>query len=83
VWTGDLAPDNADLGASHRFRGAVDVCYALTEIPSCRFYIVDAFKLKERGAGVRVALSGTFSTCISVRNRFVERTLAGRKYAFP
>jgi hypothetical protein len=57
VRTSDLAPDNSDLGASYGLLCAVDVCYALTGVPSCGICAVDTLELEQRGSGVGVALS--------------------------
>lgn len=53
----DLAPDDSDLGASYGLLCAVDVCYALTGVPSCGLCVVDTLELEERSSGVGVALS--------------------------
>lgn len=55
--TGDLAPDDADLGATDGALGAVDVGYALAGIPLCGLGAIDTLELEERGSGVGVALS--------------------------
>lgn len=57
VRAGDLAPDDADLGATDRSLSAVDVRNALTGVPLCGLGAVDTLELEEGGAGVGVALA--------------------------
>jgi hypothetical protein len=57
VRTGDLAPDDADLGALDRPLCAVDVGYPLAGVPLSCLDIVDALKLEQRSSGVGVPLS--------------------------
>jgi hypothetical protein len=57
VRTGDLAPDDPDLGSPHRALGTVDVGNPLSCIPRRGLGVVDALELEERGARVGVALS--------------------------
>jgi hypothetical protein len=57
VRAGDLSPDDADLGATDRSLGAVDVGNALTGVPLCGVGAVDTLKLEEGGTGVGVALA--------------------------
>lgn len=47
VWPGDLAPDDADLGALDGLLSAVDVCYALTGVPLCCLGVVYTLELEQ------------------------------------
>ena len=57
VRAGDLAPNDADLGATDRSLGAVDVGNALTGVPLCGVGAVDTLELEKRGTGGGVALA--------------------------
>jgi len=66
VGPGDLAPDDADLGALDGALGAVDVCYALTGVPLCGGGVVNTLELEEGGAGVGVALSSLVGNVLAL-----------------
>jgi hypothetical protein len=66
VWTSDLAPDNADLGAPDRPLCPVDVGDALTGVPLCGLAVVDALELKERGTRVGVSLATLVGNVLSL-----------------
>lgn len=74
--TGDLAPDDPDLGSPDGLLGAVDVGYTLTSIPLCRLGGIDAFKLEERGSGVGVSLAALVGNVLSLHVDCASRVLS-------
>ena len=57
VCPGDLAPDDADLGASDLLLAAVDVCDPLAQVEGCALWLVNTLDLDERCVWVGVALA--------------------------
>lgn len=51
----DLAPDNAELGASDRSLGLVDIGHLLAEVVLASLSVVDTVDLEEGGVVVGVA----------------------------
>jgi hypothetical protein len=73
VWSGDLAPDNPDLGAPDGALSPVDVGYALTGIPLRSCGVVDALELEQRSSGVGVALSSLVGNVLSPKSSCVSQ----------
>jgi hypothetical protein len=69
--TGDLAPDDPDLGAPHSAGSAVDISYALTGIELRRRDAVDTLELEERSSRVGVALATLVGNVLSPRSRML------------
>lgn len=49
VWTGDLAPDDADLGSTNLLASAVDESDLLSEVEVGALSVLDTLNLDERG----------------------------------
>jgi hypothetical protein len=80
MWSGDLAPDNPDLGAPDGALSPVDVGYALTGIPLRGCGVVDALKLEQRSSGVGVALSSLVGNVLSPKSSCVSQLFHMRYY---
>ena len=80
VRTGDLAPDDPDLGSPNCSLSAVDVSYTLTSVPLCRLGGVDAFELEERGSGVGVSLAALVGNVLSLHVKAVRLLRHGGRF---
>ena len=72
MWSGDLAPDDPDLGAPDGALSPVDVGYALTGIPLRGCGVVDAFELEQRSSRIGVALSSLVGNVLSPKDSYIS-----------
>lgn len=77
---GDLAPDDADVGATDRALGAVHVGNALTAVPLCGLGAVDTLKLEKRSTGSGVALSPLVGDVLSPAHQVSHRFIRPASY---
>ncbi len=74
MWTGDLAPDNANLGSTDLLASAIDESDLLSEVEVGALSVLDTLNLDERGtwgAGVLATLVAQVATPEGMLSVFV------------